>query len=243
MTEKPPRLEPDDAVFLDFDGTLVDIVEHPDAVQLPAGLIPALERLQLTIGGALAIVSGRGLDDVAERMRGLHVALAGSHGMERRTVAGVLSRPGSDVIAAARGLADRLDAHCGGFDGILVERKAYSVALHYRGAPDREGECVNAVSQLVAELSGWEVVRGKMVAEARLAGISKASAVEAFMAETPFAGRRPVFIGDDVTDEDGFRAVQALGGFGVKVGEGASHARFRLKDPAAVLGYLRRMED
>lgn len=239
MNERPPILNGRYALFLDFDGTLVEIVDHPDAVTLPVGLRETLQKVGERLNGALAIVSGRGLDDVAERLPLVDVSLAGSHGMERRNADGDEDRPGQEVLSVARELADALDSRCGHLPGILVERKAFSVAVHYRGAPHLEGECLGALSGLVEGYDGWEIVRGKMVAEARLSGVSKASAVRAFLRQPPFAGRIPVFVGDDVTDEDGMRAAQEMGGFGVKVGQGESVARYRLADPKDVLNYLR----
>lgn len=243
MSERPPRLGAAHALFVDFDGTLVEIVDHPDAVQLPADLVGVLESVQEKLGGALAVVSGRGMDDVGERLAPLRVSLAGSHGMERRGAGGHEERPGQEIVLVAQQLAEALAARCGHLPGILIERKSFSVAVHYRGAPQREDECLGAITEAVAGLDGWEVVRGKMVAEARLAGVSKASAVRAFMHEPPFAGRMPVFIGDDVTDEDGMGAAQELGGFGIKVGQGDTIARYRLENPRAVLEYLRSLLD
>ncbi len=237
-----PILTATNALFLDFDGTLVDIAPTPDSVVVPEGLVPLLERLRDRFDGALAVISGRNLADVSDYLSPLVLPAAGTHGTERRRFDGSLDTPGSDVAKEAAEMADRAEREVAPLAGVMVERKPYSVGLHYRAAPAREAECRAILDRLIENRRHpWEIMQGKLIAEARLKGHSKAGAVRAFMTEAPFAGRVPVFVGDDVTDEEGMRAARALGGFGIKVGMGESIADYRLVDPEAVRRYLASM--
>ncbi len=215
----PQTLAPDCALFLDFDGTLVDIADRPEDVVVPPTLIHTLQGLQGWLGGAIAIVSGRPVEQIDSHLRPLVLPVAGVHGAERRRAQGGMVK--ADVpplhlpLEAAQALARR---HA----GLQVERKRGSVALHYRQAPELESTCLAAMQAATDASPGLTLLRGKMVLEAKPSSVSKGHAIEAFLQEAPFCGRRPVFIGDDVTDEVGFAAVQRLGGLGVKVGEGAS---------------------
>jgi trehalose 6-phosphate phosphatase len=226
-------LSPACALFLDFDGTLVDIAPQPGAVVVPSSLVPTLAALQRYLGGAVAVVSGRPLREIDQFLAPLRLPVAGVHGAERRTATGALecaaAQPLDEVERAAQALVAR-------HPGLLIEHKQSSLALHYRAAPQLEEECLAAMQDAVSRSPGLTLLRGKMVAEAKPTGISKGGAIEAFLREPPFAGRTPVFVGDDVTDEVGFSTVQRLGGLGVKVGEGPTVAWHRLPSP----GDLRR---
>lgn len=222
-------LFPSCAVFLDFDGTLVDIAPQPEAVIVPPALIATLEQLQHYLGGALALISGRPIEQIDAFLKPLVLPAAGVHGAERRTAGGVVSllnTPPLDLAEQAAQAIAHADAR------MRVERKRGSVALHYRQAPEREAECVAAMQRAVDESPGLTLLRGKMVVEAKPGGASKGAAIEAFMAEEPFAGRTPVFVGDDITDEVGFATVQRMKGLGVKVGEGSTAAWQRIESPA-----------
>ncbi len=231
----PQMLGPDCALFLDFDGTLVDIADRPENVVVPEALIRSLQGMQAWLGGAIAIVSGRPIEQIDAHLRPLVLPAAGVHGAERRTAQGSLLKadvpPLERPLQAAQALARQ-------HPGLQVERKRGSIALHYRLAPELEPICLAAFQEAVDASPGLALLRGKMVLEAKPAGVSKGHAVEAFLQEAPFRGRRPVFIGDDVTDEVGFAAVQRLGGIGVKVGTGASVAEARLPDAAAMRAAL-----
>lgn len=221
----------DYALFLDFDGTLVDIAPRPEAVVVPPRLVETLARMQRLLGGAIAVVSGRPIAQIDAYLDPLRLAVAGVHGAERRRADASLAllEPPSltRVLAAAQALAqDHPD--------LQVERKRGSLALHYRLAPQLEGRCIAVMQEAVEASAGLSLLRGKMVVEAKPSAASKGLAIEAFLQEPPFAGRLPVFIGDDVTDEVGFATVQRLGGLGVKVGEGASVAAHRLASPEAM---------
>jgi trehalose 6-phosphate phosphatase len=215
-------------VFLDFDGTLVDIAPQPEAVIVPPALVATLEHLHTWLGGALALISGRPIEQIDAFLKPLALPAAGVHGAERRGADGKVSllstHPLELVEAAALAVAK-------GDPRLRVEIKRGSVALHYRQAPEREAECIDAMQRAVEKSPGLTLLRGKMVVEAKPGGASKGAAIEAFMAEAPFAGRTPVFVGDDITDEVGFATVQRMKGLGVKVGEGASVAWHRIESP------------
>ena len=224
-------LQPSCALFLDFDGTMVDIAPQPQAVHVPQPLIGVLRDLQAYLHGAVAVISGRPIEQIDAFLRPLQLPIAGVHGAEWRGGSGEVhllhTHPLDHVEEAACLLASRNP-------GLLVENKRGSVALHYRQRPELEDLCLRAMQQAVDESTGLTLLRGKMVVEAKPSGASKGQAIETLLAEPPFAGRTPVFIGDDVTDEAGFSTVQRLGGLGIKVGEGPTVAARRLADPTAL---------
>ena len=228
---------PDCALFLDFDGTLVELAAHPEAVVIPPGLVDTLAQLQARLGGAVAVISGRPIAQIDRFLDPLVLCVAGVHGAERRRADGSIAweavSPLDPVEEAAAALAR---AH----PALRLEPKRGSLALHYRQAPALEALCLETLGAAVARSPGLALLRGKMVVEAKPAAASKGQAIEAFLEEPPFAGRRPVFIGDDVTDEAGFAAVQARGGLGVKVGEGPTTAGQRLATPASMRDEMER---
>ena len=228
---------PSCALFLDFDGTLVDIAPQPEAVVVPAGLRDTLERLRQYLGGAAAVISGRPIEQIDSFLLPLVLPAAGVHGAERRNAGGELvllsTHPLQLVEAAAGALAAQ-------HPELRIENKRGSIAVHYRQAPQLEALCVQTIQAAVEQSPGLTLLRGKMVVEAKPGGASKGRAIEAFMQEAPFKGRTPVFIGDDITDEVGFSTVQRLGGMGIKVGEGPSVAWQRMASPAAMRDELHR---
>jgi trehalose 6-phosphate phosphatase len=220
------------ALFLDFDGTLVDIAPRPDDVAVEPGLTEALERLRQRLGGALAIVSGRPIAVLDRYLAPHRFDSAGLHGVERR-IAGRVSvcRPESHprFRAAVQDLRQRFASQ----PGLVVEDKDSSVALHWRLAPERAEEVKAAAEAAVAELGAeYRVQWGKAVGEILPAAAGKGRAIEAFLRSHPYRGRRPIFVGDDLTDEDGFETVHGHGGISVRVGSGSSVARHRLAAPA-----------
>jgi trehalose 6-phosphate phosphatase len=224
-------LYPSCALFLDFDGTMVDIAPQPHAVEVPQPLIAVLRQLDDFLEGAIAVISGRPIAQIDDFLRPLQLPVAGVHGAERRGVGGELHLLNTHPLDQIEQAAEALVAQ---HPGLLVENKRGSLALHYRQRPELEEICIAVMQQAVERSPGMTLLRGKMVAEAKPGGASKGKAIEAFLREPPFAGRTPVFIGDDFTDEVGFSTVQRLGGIGIKVGEGATVAWRRLPDPTAL---------
>jgi trehalose 6-phosphate phosphatase len=230
-----PGIGSQTALFLDFDGTLADLAPQPEAVQVAAELIPVLTQLAAQLGGALAIVSGRKLTDLDGFLAPLQLPAAAEHGAQRRLPQGEVIRLASPDLQEVVRLATALAAR---HAGLRVEIKAAAVALHYRHAPEMETLALQVMLDAAHGTPGVELLHGKYVFEVKPAGISKGTAIEAFMAEAPFAGRLPLFAGDDTTDEAGFSAVQLLGGQGIKVGEGATLANYRCATPDALRQWL-----
>lgn len=226
------------AVFLDVDGTLVRLAERPDAVRIDAGLRALLERLREAAGGALALISGRAIADIDALFAPARFAIAGQHGAERRSGDGVVHFH-APLAARLRQPAEALRRLVRAHPGLLLEEKGASLALHYRGAPALAGLAEREMRQAVVALGDdFELQAGKFVFEAKPSGKDKGTAIDEFMAEAPFAGRRPVFVGDDLTDELGFERVNRIGGDSVKVGPGPTRARWRLADSDAVRDWL-----
>lgn len=214
------------ALFLDFDGTLVDFADHPDAVMLDPETRACVETLYDRLDGALAIITGRDIATVDRFLGPYRLPVAGVHGLMRRDATGRVHE--SEVNEETlRRLTQDLDRFVERHNGLLIERKPGSVALHYRRRPDLADECSTKMDRLTTDLRGVTLLRGKSVIEARANGADKGSAILNFLKEAPFAGRRPVFAGDDVTDEDGFSRVNALGGITIKVGGGRTCAGHR----------------
>lgn len=224
------------AVFLDFDGTLVEIAPTPESISVPATLANALENLSQRLGGRLALVSGRSTANIAAHLGHPAIARAGSHGIERLNANGdrLGPEPAPLPVAVGQAMQSFVDEH----EGLVYEAKSHGAALHSRAAPHLQDIAV-AFAERQALLHGLWVKLGKNVVEVVDQGVDKAGAVRAFMATEPFAGALPVFVGDDVTDEDGFRAVAELGGFGIIVGARAGTlARHSLENPARVYEWL-----
>lgn len=235
----PPDAAARWALFLDVDGTLVEIAAEPDAVVVTPRLIAVLGRLQSALGGAIALVSGRTVAKLDSLFAPLRLPAAGNHGLERRGADGRIHRPPvreSEIARLRAAFADFAGAH----PGSIVEDKGLSIALHFRLASACGAEAVALADRLVAELGGgFRVQHGKMMVEVRPDGGTKGSVIDSFMMEPPFAGRIPVFVGDDVTDEDGFAAVNRRNGLSMRVGDAAhSAARFRVDSVMALLGWL-----
>lgn len=226
------------AFFLDVDGTLLEIADTPSAVRVDTALLDLVAQLHELSGGAVALVSGRSISDLEDLLGMLRLPLAGQHGLERRDSAGRLwihAAPPGAKCAIKEALTPVLARH----PGLLLEDKGLTLALHYRLAPHLAGYAHRLMARLMEETGGGLVIqRGKRVVEVKPAGIDKGTAVAEYLAESPFRGRHPVFIGDDLNDERGFAEVNRLDGTSIKVGGGASCARSRLADVAAVRHWL-----
>lgn len=226
------------AVFLDFDGTLVEIAEHPGAVVVSPALPTVLQGLYEVCGGAVALISGRSIADLERLFPSLRIAMAGQHGAEWRDAAGNLHHR----VSSAEPLAMcklRLNRLMKEHPGLVLEDKGLSLALHYRQAPHLEAFAAREVDDVARQLgSAFQLQRGKMVFEIKPSGMDKGGSIATMMAIPPFQGRIPVFIGDDLTDEHGFRVVNEQGGHSIKVGPEPTKASFRLPDSETVCQWL-----
>lgn len=220
------------ALFLDFDGTLVDIVERPDAVIVDPALPDTLKTLQQKLGGALAIVSGRPIAFLDRHFLPHQFDMAGLHGLEQR-IAGELCLCDPEEHPQLRRMVGRLSEAVAGKAGVLIEDKGCSVAIHWRLAP-QEKDFALATAQAAIEALGSEyrLQNGKAVAEILPSAAGKGKVIESFLHSAPFKGRQPIFVGDDLTDENGFKAVNALGGLSIRIGAGETIAKVRLGTPA-----------
>ena len=227
------------AVFLDFDGTLVNIAERPGLVHIPATLLTTMQAAHDRLDGALAVISGRAIADLDALLAPLQLPMAGIHGIEHRDQSGQIHSECSSIIPEA--VRRRMIRLAESDPGLILEDKGSSLALHYRRSPARESLIRAELQTIFADLGqDFFLQDGKMVIEIRPNGVNKGTAVEKFLANPPFTGRQPVFIGDDITDEDAFRVVNRLNGYSVKVGpkDPSSAARYELEDVNAVRDWL-----
>ncbi|GAA4037132.1 trehalose-phosphatase [Sphingomonas rosea] len=229
----PPRsLLQDCALFLDFDGTLVAIADRPDAITVAPSLLPLLQGLSRKLDGRLVVVSGRATADIRQWLVPPEIAVVGSHGLERDGLA--IARPAA-LDQALPDLRELQTRH----PGVAIEEKPFGVAIHFRESPQAEEVCRGAAAELAMK-AGMQVLPGKMVFEIKPADGNKGTAISALMTLPAFTGHKPLFIGDDITDEDGFAAVRALGGAAILVGdERNTAASFRLDDVDHVHRWLR----
>ena len=235
-----PDLPANAALFLDFDGCLVDIAPRPDAVVIPAGLPERLARLHDRLGGAVALVSGRDIADLRSWLPDFPGAMAGSHGAELSLDGRSIEKTHGvdlDVAALHQTAADAV----AGSPAILVERKPHGVALHYRADPSLRTVVEEVMTQLADAHPAMMLQPAKMAVELRPRGTGKDGALDRLMAVAPFAGRMPIYAGDDLTDEIAMAHAQAHGGFGIKIGEGETIAQHRLSDPAELAQWLDRV--
>ena len=242
----PPEPRCDWAYFFDIDGTLVDFAETPAAVRVSESLRHLLQELYRCAGGAVALMSGRPITQIDALFPTVQLPAAGQHGAERRSATGRATRhePTQDLTPVRQRLAQAIIDK----PGLLLEDKGLSLALHYRRIPGLAGFVHQTMESLLPDLDGeYCLQQGKSVVELKPAGKDKGRALHEFMAEPPFAGRTPVFVGDDASDEFGFAAVNELGGHSIQVGGGAGGgaggwatvARWRLDNVNAVEQWLR----
>lgn len=232
-----PRRGENWALFLDFDGTLTEIVATPDRVRLDPTLPATLRELHRGLEGAMAVISGRPVADLDHYLAPLKLPTAGLHGLEWRGADGRVRRKRYGG-RAPDGARERLAALVDADPRLLLEDKGAALALHFRAAPDREADLEALMAELVAELEGYRLLCGKMVFELLPSASGKGHAIETYMEQSPYRGRRPVFAGDDVTDEDGFASVTRMGGIAIKVGGGPSAAAYRAPSVGAFIEWL-----
>jgi trehalose 6-phosphate phosphatase len=225
------------ALFLDFDGTLVDFAPGPDAIALRPGTLEMLRGLRQRLHGAMALVSGRRIGNIDSYLPPEQFPASGVHGQEFRHAPGEINIiPPLNELDVAR---QRLATMMGPADPLLLEDKGGALVLHYRTHLDQKNRAGALADYAAHGLTGLHVVHGRKIYEILEHGVTKARAVKLFMEREPFAGRMPVFVGDDKTDEDGIRAAAEAGGFGIKVGPGPTAAAYRLADVSAVHQWLR----
>ena len=239
MLPSPPPVDwSTSALFLDIDGTLLDFEAHPDDVRADAELIVLLQRISILLEGALAVVSGRPLIDINRIFEPAKLAACGAHGTEYQDAAGASwrSTTGALPIKVTKVVAEFAERH----PGLLHEVKPLGVALHYRQAPELEQKCRALMEVFATELGDeYRLLHGKMVLEWTPRAAGKGTAVETFLGRSPFLGRTPVFAGDDVTDEDGFDAVNRLGGVSIRVGNAAeTMANYSVPDVVTLRSWL-----
>jgi trehalose 6-phosphate phosphatase len=235
----PPLLAPNTALFLDIDGTLVEFAPRPEDVRIPPAVLETITTLRRRLGGALAVVSGRALTDIDRLFAPLQLAASGQHGSEARLA------PGSeDQVFAAHQVAlgavmAEVQPHLATHPEIRVEHKGLSIAFHYRGA-EVEGPALRTVlAAAVARHDMLQLLDSHLCYDVRPHEANKGKAVTRFMGGDPFAGRMPVYIGDDRTDEDGFAVSLALGGRAILVGPPRpTLATERIDTPAALRAWL-----
>lgn len=236
LGEPPVNLLRGGSLFLDFDGTLVDLAPTPDAIQVSIAVRELLVRLNYYLDGRVALLSGRSVRDLLGHLHPVTLAMAGSHGLERtRSGDRIVAPPVPEALGKAVHVLRSVQDH---YPGVLIEEKPFGVAVHFRLAPDAEEACRFAANEVASE-TGMVVQPGKMVFELKPSNGTKGGALRSFMAEPPFLTTRPVFLGDDLTDEHGFEAANELGGAGILVGEERpTAAMYRLPNVRAVRDWL-----
>jgi len=231
------------AVFTDFDGTLVELAETPDSIDVPSELTERIDRALHDFDHAFAVLTGREISEIDRYLSPLQLPIAGAHGAQRRRADGTLEAVDEAVSSGAEAIAESLQALAMANPALLVEAKDGAVAMHFRQAPEMEGAVHLAMQEALVDHPQFTLVPGKMVLEARAVGFDKGAALRTFMQEEPFVGRTPIFIGDDRTDEDAFRVAQELGGIGIKLGSGDTVARMRIADVSSVYALLQGLGD
>ncbi len=230
-----PRLVPENALFLDFDGTLAPLQDEPDAVHLPEQGAALLLKLNDILAGGLVLISGRGVADLSARTP-QELLRIGAHGLE-------ICEPGQSAEASEQALPETLtigiENALKGLPGVRLEEKGQVAAIHYRQNPAAGPNLLENLSALIETEPEYRIQHGKMVIELKPAGANKGVALRTICARPAFKDRCPIMVGDDTTDEDAIRAAQALGGYGIKVGDGETSADYRLADPGAVWTWIR----
>ncbi|MGF9565393.1 trehalose-phosphatase [Neorhizobium sp. JUb45] len=206
------------ALFLDIDGTLIDLAATPDGIVVPPELPTDIAAVSQKLGGALALVTGRALAYADRLFEPQRFPIAGLHGAERRMADGTVDRV--TVTPEFEALKAQIAAEASRWHGVLIEDKGAAVGAHYRQAPERQADLENLMQAAATKAGGeFALQRGKMVIELRPARASKGEAIKRFLDEPPFTGRLPITIGDDLTDEAMFKAANQLGGHSIRIGD------------------------
>ena len=231
------ELAPNVALFLDVDGTLLEFADRPEAVVPNDGLTDILLGLEVTLGGAIALISGRTIEELDRIFNPIRLPAGGQHGLERRDAKGRLhSAPPANAL---EGIRSSLKEFADQNYGSLLEDKGAALALHYRMAPSLRVAAEELIVQLIVDRDDLHYLAGNMVFEIKPRSVNKGVAITRFLDEPPFAGRMPIFLGDDVTDEDGFRVVNSAGGTSIQVGrEAKSVAQYCLPSVRSVHDWL-----
>ncbi len=228
---------PNVALFLDVDGTLLEFADRPASVAPKDGLTDILLGLEVTLGGAIALISGRTIEELDRIFYPIRLPAGGQHGLERRDAKGRLHS--APPAYALEGIRSSLKAFADQNHGSLLEDKGASLALHYRMAPSLRVAAEELIVQLIVDRNDLHYLAGNMVFEIKPRSVNKGVAITRFLDEPPFTGRMPIFLGDDVTDEDGFRVVNGAGGTSIQIGRAAkSVAQYRLPSVRSVHDWL-----
>jgi len=237
MTPPLNRIAEHCAVFLDFDGTLLNLVERPDQVVVDGCLLYLLDELYVATAGATAVISGRSIDYLDALFSPLRLPAAGLHGVERRKASGIM-HGASFVDTQLTEARAAVNALVQAQPGTSVEDKGRTLAVHFRMAPQCEAAVRQALTDIVKPLGpNYHIQEGSMVLEIKPRGFTKATAIKAFMQEPPFSGRQPVFVGDDLTDQEGFKMVEDQGGISIAVGDRVT-GQFHFDTVSAVRRWL-----
>jgi trehalose 6-phosphate phosphatase len=236
---EPPPLTVGCALFLDIDGTLLELAPAPDAVHVDPSIATLLSTVRQKLGGALALITGRSITSADRLFPGMRLPIAGQHGCERRDAQGSLHLHASATETLAR-LRTLFTEFAHRHEGLLLEDKGATLALHYRKAPQLASHVHRTMRETIAAAGAGEyrLMQGKQLLELKPDGRDKGTAIRDFLEERPFKGRCPVFIGDDRGDEHGFAVVREMGGWSIKVGDGPTRAVYRLRNVTSVLQWL-----
>jgi trehalose 6-phosphate phosphatase len=242
MIKTPPAPSLDWCLFLDVDGTLIELTDTPSQTAADPEIKALLRDLSARLDGAVALVSGRQIETLDQLFAPLRLPSSGLHGIERRTAEGVLQGAtfiDSKLDEARAAIKLFVDSH----PGALLEDKRRTVAIHFRMAPQAAVAARELAAGIVEKLGkNYQIQPGDMMLEIKPRGFTKATAIRAFMQEPPFSGRRPVFIGDDLTDQDGFPAVESMGGISIGVGDRVQ-GQYHLDTVAQVRDWLKQIAD
>jgi trehalose 6-phosphate phosphatase len=238
MNKTPPAPSLDWCLFLDVDGTLIELTDTPSQTVADPEIKTLLQEVSHRLEGAVALVSGRQLATLDQLFAPLRLPSSGLHGIERRTAEGAL-QGGTFIDSKLDEARAAIQAFAQAHPGALLEDKRRTVAIHFRLAPQAADAARELAAAILEKLGKhYEIQPGDMMLEIKPRGFTKATAIRAFMQEAPFSGRRPVFVGDDLTDQDGFPAVESMGGISIGVGDRVE-GQYHFENVAEVRAWLK----